>query len=102
MPHDLPQQLLGPHLLLEHPGREIRVAMQLASYLALQFLMYFFLSLCCLIEKKRLVSALPRSSLLPRQTLSHIEFQSKRYLVSNRGGPSAYRPRPFVLDHSLP
>jgi len=42
MPHDLPQQLLGPHLLLEHPGREIRVAMQLASYLALQFLMYFF------------------------------------------------------------
>jgi hypothetical protein len=42
MPHDLPQQLLGPHLLLEHPGREIRVAMQLASYLALQFLMHFF------------------------------------------------------------
>ena len=41
MPHDLPQQLLGPHLLLEHPGREIRVAMQLASYLALQFLMLF-------------------------------------------------------------
>jgi|AntAceMinimDraft_12_1070368.scaffolds.fasta_scaffold475455_2 hypothetical protein len=41
MPRDLPQQLLGPHLLLEHPGREIRVAMQLASYLALQFLMLF-------------------------------------------------------------
>ncbi len=41
MPSDLPQQLLGPHLLLEHPGREIRVAMQLASYLALQFLMLF-------------------------------------------------------------
>ena len=45
MPHDLPQQLLGPHLLLEHPGREIRVAMQLASYLALQFLMHFFVYL---------------------------------------------------------
>jgi hypothetical protein len=44
MPHDLPQQLLGPHLLLEHPGREIRVAMQLASYLALQFLMLFLSS----------------------------------------------------------
>jgi hypothetical protein len=45
MPHDLPQQLLGPHLLLEHPGREVRVAMQLASYLALQFLMLFFVYL---------------------------------------------------------
>jgi hypothetical protein len=42
MPDDLPQQLLGPHLPLEHPGREIRVARQLASYLALQFLMHFF------------------------------------------------------------
>lgn len=39
MPHDLPELLLGPHLLLEHPGREIRVARQLASYLALPFLM---------------------------------------------------------------
>jgi hypothetical protein len=27
---------------MPRPGREIRVAMQLASYLALQFLMHFF------------------------------------------------------------
>jgi hypothetical protein len=42
MPHDLPQQLLGPHLVLEHPRSWGRVARKLASYLALQFLMIFF------------------------------------------------------------